>query len=107
MRLVNLTPVAIVIETPSGQRVLEPSGRVARLNTVQEPDESVDGVECVRTRIREVLGLPEATVGVVYVVSPLVGQFAHRHDVVCPDTGPTAIRDADGKLIAVRQMQRF
>ncbi|RLI11543.1 hypothetical protein DRO33_03915 [Candidatus Bathyarchaeota archaeon] len=44
----------------------------------------------------------------VYVVSSLVAQAVKgRKDVVAPDTGPTAIRNEQGQIVAVTRFQRW
>ena len=51
-------------------------------------------------------GLPEPIDGgTLYIVSVVVltALKGSRVDVVCPDTGKTAVRDAEGKIQAVRQ----
>lgn len=43
-----------------------------------------------------------------FSVSSLVAQaVVGREDVVAPDTGPTAIRDEAGRIVAVRRFQQW
>lgn len=51
----------------------------------------------------EVTGLPDAEWGVLIIVSAMVRELAsHRKDVISPDTGPSAIRNDKGHIIAVK-----
>ena len=102
----NLTPHPIAVRSPDGtETVFPPSGTVARVATV----ETVVGVcpvtnapVVVRT-MGEAQGLPDD--GTPCLVSALVlsacpgfpGAFA-------PDTGPTAIRDERGQVVAVTRL---
>ncbi len=109
--LVNVTQHPIVIKLDSGQDVvLQPSGINARVTAEQTVVAEVDGVPIVATRFSEIRDLPEPKEGVFYVASTLVAQAAARigrSDVVSPDTGPTAIRDSNGQIVAVRRLQTF
>lgn len=111
MELVNLTPHQIVIEPEGGERtVLPPSGQVARVAVSQDVVAQVGEIPIVATRFGDVEGLPEPRPGVLYVASTLVAQAAAaagRRDVVSPDTGPTAVRDGEGRIVAVRRLQTF
>ena len=44
---------------------------------------------------------PEPAEGTIYLVSSMVQGAMPRKDVQAPDTGPTAIRDAQGNVWAV------
>lgn len=116
MRLVNLTPHEIVISPAGAQELrLPPSGQVARVETEQVLDglAMVDGlpISIVRTRFRHIVDLPPPEEGVLYLASTLVAQAAAergRRDVVAPDTGPaSAIRDEEGRIVAVRRLQTW
>jgi len=108
-RLVNLTPHAIKVAGEDGETILEaaPSGQVARCTTSSEVVGEICGIEVVKTTFGLVDGLPPAEEGTIYIVSSLVAQAAGRDDVVAPDTGPTAIRDEAGRILAVKRFQRF
>jgi hypothetical protein len=84
---------------------------VARVTTVQTPIEAVvsNGVliKTVETRTLDVEGLPEPEDGVIYITSSLVaGKLPSRPDVLAPDTGPTAVRDENGHIVAVNRLQK-
>lgn len=111
MQLINLTAHPIHIANEDGRiiRTIEPSGIVARVAVEQTIIGEVDGIPVVETRWGAVEGLPEPQKDVVYVTSTIVLQAAKaagRTDVVSPDTGPTAVRDEEGRIIAVRRFQR-
>ena len=58
----------------------------------------------------EITGLPEPVEGVTFVASMVVAQAAAklgRRDVLAPDTGPSAVRSEDGKVIAVQGLVLF
>lgn len=105
---VNLTPHALVLHLSTGTVVtLAASGDVARVATT--PGARRPGIIPMldAPTYGDVVGLPDPQVGVTYVVSALVAaalreRGAHRPDVVCPDTGATAVR-VDGQVVAVRQ----
>lgn len=104
----NLTPHAIVIRSAEGvETTLPPSGTVARVATKSVASPTVEGIPTVRTEFGAVEGLPAPEQGTTYVVSALVlGRVPEREDVFAPDTGPTAHRDAAGKIVAVRGLTR-
>jgi hypothetical protein len=109
----NLTPHPIVVRTPEGTVILPPSGVVARVATVEEPAGSVtlDGVQVpvVRRRFGAVEGLGDYGPDRPVVVSSLVlealrASGAPTSGVYAPDTGPSAVRDAEGRIVAVTRL---
>jgi hypothetical protein len=106
-RLVNLTPHAITIRAGDCDLTVPPSGQVARVTSREVPGDPIGNVPTVRREWGAVDGLPEPAPGTVYLVSSLVLEHVHgRDDVVAPDTGPTAVRDAAGQVVAVRRLVR-
>ena len=118
--LVNLTrhPIAVMAhlvryadEVGSHKVVLSPSGEVARVEVTQEdagllPTGDGYAVSVVSNTYGEVEGLPDPVPGVAYVVSgrvlsALQDVGSDRTDVYGPDTGPTAVRDDGGHIVAV------
>jgi hypothetical protein len=135
MKLVNLTPHTVAIETPEGRLTLSSEG-LARVSMKTTPDSTVEvetivaidrrfnGVDytepCTQyntvafnrpIEYGPVEGLPEPVEGALYIVSMLVAQRAMRSDVVSPDSGPSAIRFKDGpnkgQIEAVRALNRY
>lgn len=99
--IINLTPHAIVVQLPDGQRVtFAPAGPPARVSSTSVDVGDVAGVPVRATVWGDVVGLPAPAPGVTLIVSALVAGRALRPDVVSPDTGPSAIR-ADGQVVAV------
>ena len=94
-RFVNLTPHKVNIITPEGvEREFESEG-VARID---ETDFKVlrvhDGIQIRQTQYGEVVGLPEAQDGVLYIVSFMVRErLPERRDLVSPDSGKTCLRE--------------
>jgi D-hexose-6-phosphate mutarotase len=111
MRLINLTPHPLTIRLDDeNDLVLPPSGQVARVAVEQAQVAAVGGIPIVATVFGAIEGLPAPEPGVLYITSSLVAQAAAREgrvDVVAPDTGPTAVRDTGGQIIAVRRLQTF
>lgn len=115
MRIVNLTPHEVVV-APDGVTpvaVFEPSGRVARVAEIVEPDDPIPGYESVpvvQKGFGQIEGLPDPEDGTLYLVSLVVLQAAKaagRTDCIAPDTGPdSAIRDEAGRIKAVRRLMR-
>lgn len=135
MKLVNLTPHPIRLVTGGtgwnfGEWLIEellPEG-LARLSSEDKKDGELpvdladdgelwrtvpDGVGYIPVFVREfgeITGLPESAEGVIYITSALVAQEAAkrgRRDVLAPDTGPSAVRDENGHIVAVRGLVRF
>lgn len=124
INLINLTPHEITIFLDDRIVKIPPSGKLARLKTVQEPlgtirtvsvtDGEVEEVEIpvVATVIKRV-DLPPRGKDTYYIVSSLLGQmvaayYPDRYDILSPDTGPSsAITDQKGRIIGVRRLQRW
>jgi hypothetical protein len=104
--LVNLTPHAITIRAQDGtETTIQPSGSVARVSTTDEVVGTcpITGAPIVKRRFGEVTGLP--TGGSPCLVSALVlSAVPGRAGVYAPDTGPTAIRNESGQIIAVTRL---
>ena len=93
MKFVNLTPHAITV----GERVIEPSGTIARCHETTEPAGQIDGIEMIYRTYDQVINLPEIELGVVYIVSHLVRiAVPDRPDVVSPGD---VVRDGAGRII--------
>lgn len=102
----NLTPHAITIRATDGTEItIPPSGIVARVSTTEEVVGTcaITGAPIVRRKFGEVQGLPEE--GAPCIVSSLVlAAVPGRSGVYAPDTGPTAVRDGNGQVIAVTRL---
>ena len=115
MKLINLTPHSInIYHNDELICSLEPSGTVARVKSekVTVGVVNINGydVNIVKTVFGDLEGLPEPEEGTIFVLSTIAAQAAvsaGRTDVVSPDTFDGVIRDAQGKIIGVRQLQTF
>ena len=108
MKFVNLTPHEIVVRLPDGSERKFPSEGNARVAVAQKEDGELDGIPLFVNEYGAVEGLPDYDPGVLYIVSLMVinalkaeNHGSIRCDVVSPDSGPSAIREA-GKIVAVR-----
>ncbi len=110
MRIVNLTPHAIVLQSPSGERtIIEPTKPAARVATVPGILRALAGLPCRvfgPTIYGEVDGLPDPEDGAIYLVSLIVLGRTSRYDVFAPGTGPNdgAVRNAAGQVEAVTRL---
>lgn len=106
---VNLTPHAITIENGDGTRItVPPSGTVARVAEVREMQLPFHGIRIMRTKKGHIENLPAPRPGYVYLVSGMVLDSVSnfRHDVYAPDTGPDAIRNDKGHIVAVKGLKQ-
>jgi hypothetical protein len=103
----NMTPHNVVVRRNNEEFHFEPCGVVPRVATVATPDGYLDGFPVNKVSFGEVENLPEPEDNVVLIVSAMVRQAVpHRRDVVSPDTGPSAIRNEKGHILAVRGFVR-
>jgi hypothetical protein len=108
VRLVNLTPHDVVV----GGEAIPPSGVVARVDmrTKIHPGEKLNynGIVLVENEVAGVVGLPDPDPETRYIVSGIVLGYVknelHRFDCCAPDTGPTAVRDEKGQIVAVTRL---
>lgn len=115
MNIINLTPHKITVIVEDENRnphvyEFEPSGVVARVSSSQTEIARINNmIPVVKTEFGEVENLPEPSADTIYVVSSLVAQALSgvRNDIVAPDTGPTAYRDEEGRIVAVRRFQQW
>jgi hypothetical protein len=117
MKFLNLTPHTITIRRTGTlddvlleDIVVPPSGTVARVATTETCTATVDGVRFVRRKFGHVYGLPRYADGIddttvaVLVSSMVLAAVTGRPNTFAPDSGPSAIRDADGHVVAVTQL---
>lgn len=96
--LFNLTPHAISLP----DRVIPPSGPIARCAEVTAPAGTVDGLELIRRSYGEVTNLPASQADTYYIVSSLVRTaLPARLDLLSPGD---IIRDANGKIVGVQNL---
>jgi len=132
--LVNLTPHKVTVFKGGKMIEFEPSGKVARVKVRQEVIGEVNGIPIVRTELEKIEGLKSVCANcrrvdcpymkmelakvagycedqepiTIFIVSSMVTMMVpKRKDLVSPDTGPTAVRDSAGNVVAVRRFQIF
>lgn len=117
MQFLNLTPHAITIRRTGTLNdvllddiVLPPSGTVARVSTEEREIGRFKGVRFVTRTLGKVTGLPkhadggdDTTVAVI-VSSMVLAAVPGRANTYAPDSGPSAIRDEAGNVVAVTQL---
>ncbi len=106
--MINLTPHAIVIRRADGDWTLPPSGTLARVAMQDAPAPDVAGVPVVTRRAGQVIGLVRDADGIPVpcIVSAMVlaALPTGTPNVYAPDTGPTAIRNEAGHIVAVTRL---
>lgn len=102
-KFVNLIGHDITI---SGYGTLLKSETPCFVKTKQRIIGKVAGIPIAETHFESIENLPEPEEGVYYIVSRISMDFIpfDREDVFCVDTGPTAIRDESGQVVAVTQL---
>ncbi len=97
---VNLTPHRlVVVDGPT----IEPSGEIARVDASHVVIDHVDGVNIFAVHFGDVVGMPVAQDGVVFVVSALVAMRVRRPDVMSPGQ---LVRDSQGRVIGCEGLIR-
>lgn len=107
--MLNLTPHPITLQLPDGSRVTyPPSGTVARVSTTEVDAGTASGVPVIRRTWGAVTGLPRPAerhaAGGCIVSSIVLGALPGDCGCYAPDTGPTAIRDDAGQVVAVTRL---
>ena len=102
-KFVNLIGHDITI---SGYGTLPKADPPCKIETKERVVCTVEGIPIVETHFSEIKNLPDPEEGVYYIVNRLAMDFVpfNRQDVFCVDTGPTAIRDENGQVVAVTQL---
>jgi hypothetical protein len=105
VKFVNLTPHEITIVRGDEKIVIPPSGLVARVRATEEKVGEVDGIPVVVVNYGDVENLPAPEDGTIYLVSQIVlGAVRGRSDVLAPNTGKGAVRDAHGNVAGVTSL---
>lgn len=102
-KFVNLIGHDITI---SGHGTLPKAEKHCHVETKQTIIGKVAGIPIAETQFVKVINLPEPEEGVYYIVSRISMDFIpfSREDVFCVDTGPSAVRDESGQVVAVTQL---
>lgn len=103
----NLTPHSITVRLPDGsERTYPASGTVARVTTFETSALSLDGIPTIYRRTGNVEGLALPLTQPVLVSAMVLAELRGVDNVYAPDTGPTAIRDERGQVVAVTRLVR-
>ena len=107
--MINLTPHAIVLRTQQGDVTLPASGQLARVSMVPtHTGETVAGLPVYRNTPGPVTGLPRDERGMIQpcIVSGMVLAAIPpgTPGIYAPDTGPTAVRNEAGHIVAVTRL---
>jgi hypothetical protein len=102
--MINLTPHAITLISQDEEITIEPSGTVARVSMTEEVIGAWGEMPVIRRVAGAVTGLP--TDGRACIVSAMVlaALPAGTEGVFAPDTGPTAVRNDKGHVVAVTRL---
>ena len=105
--IINLTPHTVKVVNDKNEVIREyTSAGIARAATTAEVVAEVDGIPVRKTVFGEVQGLPDPQPDTFYIVSMVVAQAVRRHDVIAPDSGPTAYRE-NGLIVGVRAFAQY
>jgi hypothetical protein len=102
-KFVNLIGHDITI---SGYGTLPRAENPCFVQTKQRIIGKVASVPVAETHFEKIVNLPDPEDGVYYIVNRVSMEFIpfDREDVFSVDTGPTAIRDESGQVVAVTQL---
>ena len=105
MPIINLTKLTIRLAGEDGEvyQTFDPADEAVEIHT-RGREVEVDGVPIEITHVTGVDGLPDPEEGTYYIVPQPVAYTVDRPDLVIPDTGPSAIREDDGKVYAVHRL---
>ena len=107
--IINKTPHTISIVNATGETITVPAtAPAARVTVTNVVMPAVAGISVNRQSFGEIENLPAPEEDTIFIVSALVGgRVSGRSDVFGPDTGPTAIRNEAGQIVAVRGLVQF
>ena len=102
-KLVNLIGHEITIV---GYATLPKADKPCHVKTNQIIIGKIDGIPIAKTDFMKLVNLPDPEDGTYYIVSRLSMDYIpfDREDVFCVDTGPSAVRDENGQVVAVTQL---
>lgn len=110
IHFVNLTKHHVNVVRNDGKiETIEPSGMVARVKADQTHQMNVNGFDVLQTEWGTVSGIPSPKDDTFLITSSLVAMaLPDRKDIITPNTHPrSAVRDADGNIVAVTSFQAF
>ena len=97
-KFVNLTPHTLNIIAADGSTVeVPPSGNVARVSLTSTVVDTINGINVTKPIWGDVIGLPDAQDGTIFIVSRMVkDRVCSCADVLVPGA---PVRDSEGKII--------
>jgi hypothetical protein len=101
--MLNLTPHEIVIRTEAGEFRFPPSGTVARVQTIEMVVGTLESFPVIRREMGQAEGLPDPSIPCL-VSAMVLSAVPNRPNTFAPDSGPTAIRNEKGQIIAVTRL---
>ena len=108
IKIINLTPHTITIQTEGETYNVEPSGTVARVEQLPKAIGYIGDADIsyVKYEYSDVKDLPDPQPDTIYLVSGMVlAAVKNRDDVYAPDTSPrSVVRDEKGNIIAVKNL---
>lgn len=102
--MINLTPHAICLLVAGEQITIEASGQIARVSMTEEVVGTMHGLPVIRRIAGAVIGLPSDGTPCIVSAMVLAAIPAGTEGVYAPDTGPTAIRNDKGNVVAVTRL---
>jgi hypothetical protein len=107
----NLTSHPITIQKPNGEvKEIPPFGIVARMSYNERVDEVIEDTPIMVKEDITFSNLPHPQAGVYFIVSQFIFNEAEkkldRNDLLCPDTGQSAVRDEKGEIINITRLIR-
>jgi hypothetical protein len=102
-KMVNLIGHEIII---AGYATLPKAEKSCYVKTNQIIIGKIDGIPIAKTEFYSIVNLPDPEDGVYFIVSRICMDYVpfNREDVLCVDTGPSALRDENGQVIAITQL---
>ena len=95
LNIINLTPHKINVIKEGYNQIIEPSGKVIRLEETCIYLGNVNGINVVKKEYGYADYIPPVVDGTLYIVSGLVASAMRRSDFLVPNT----IRDENGQII--------
>lgn len=112
IRLKNLTRHPITVITTKGPLTIDNEAVEARIKSIPETIRVIGDIPVVKITRYRITNLPPPEKDTVLIVSGLVAQAVaaqeDRDDVVCLNTGPSALRsEKNGNIVAVKTFQIY
>jgi hypothetical protein len=97
-QFINLTPHTLNIIKADGSTIdIQPSGNIARVSSSSTIVATLKGINVSQQTFGDVIDLPDAQDGIIYIVSQMVkDRVPDRPDVLVPGA---PVRDSEGRII--------